>query len=116
MEGNDWSCVVEGDSLSGSVSLPSVESSTPHGRFPSADSGIGSGAGLDLIMAFSTACSAGERKIVAPSLRSGRWGCELGISAAAFPGLGVGVAVGAIVGVMQQNQNRLYIIISDSKF
>ena len=75
MEGKDWGCVVKGGPLSGSVSLPSVEPFAGCAHFPS----TGSGVGLDLIMASSIACSAAERKIMAPSLRSGRWGCELGI-------------------------------------
>jgi hypothetical protein len=105
MEGNGWGSVVEGDPLSGSVSLPSVVSPGPRVRFPSTDSG----GGLDLIMDSSKACSARERKNVAPSLRSGRWGCELEIGGKdvkdaspvlAWSRLGVGATEDAIAGMI----------------
>jgi len=100
MEGNDWSCVVEGDPLLGSVSLPSIGSFARCVHFPSTNSG----ARLDLIMAFSRACSLGEMKKVAPSLQGGWSGCELGVgwrdiwdaSTPAWLRLEVGVVEGAI--------------------
>ena len=102
MEGNGWGSVVEGDPLSGSVSLPSVVSPGPRVRFPSTDSG----GGLDLIMDSSKASSARERKNVAPSLRSGR---EPGIGGndvkdaspvLAWSRLGVGATEDAIAGMI----------------
>lgn len=76
MEGNNWSCIVKGGPLLGSVSLLFIKLSVIwHICFPSTGSGIG----LDLIMVSSIACSAAERKIVAPSLWSRQgWELEIG--------------------------------------
>ena len=112
-----WRGAVEG--RSSSVSLPSGDSSTWWARFPS----TGSGGGLDLFIASSTACSAGERKYWAPSLRSGRWGCEAGVSEAVLDptsGEGDEILVGVIAGMMNENLynfeswNQGYICESDS--
>ena len=74
MEGRDvWGCIGGGVDLSLLLSLPLLSSWC--GCFPS----TGSGGGLDLNMASCKACSAGKRRIMAPSLWSGwrGWGAEV---------------------------------------